>query len=675
MSIFRDERGGVLVLVAVCLPVIILFASFVLDVGHWFEHKRHLQLQADAGALAAGGVFRIPCADAPVEAEARRYAGDPTQATRFNAQVPPTDDANVHVLINSGQYWNDGGSDYSDGGGPCAAKHVDVKITEGDLPFFFGLAGSLVPAINAHARVEIQQQTTSAGALPVGVPDNNPTAAAAIFVNAGTGTVLATESLSKGVSTTLNGKTVTTWSGAATPVDISAANNTVIIALSGRQGWAPTGGTLSAICNEVLVECYSVTIDATGTVTGFTGLSFIHGYSTAGTGTPLAPIVRDTILYRVGCGDDSAPYFLLNAGCTVGVKTMIDFGPTGPDPSLPPAQGGIGAEVKVAGWGCPNGGANPKGCALTYNVSGANAGYWTTTAAAGYPGMPADGLAHSIDLNWKTATSSAQTLTSVHRSFSASSATSGPVDYVSVSEIGPGANSLAFGTHNLSVTIGVEESLQANSTDPNAAPVYLKVVGGSQNQALDCQEGANLRDELGSGCTPTYAINPGIPCESYQYYVLPQTADWYCVRTQTGGQNGQVTQGMLDRTQGGSNSCVNPNHWTDANGDGVITIPEDIPDGDPRLIPVFVTPFGSFGGSGNAVVPIVNFATFYVTGFSAPGNGGGQGDPCPGADPVPGGGYIVGHFIKYIDALNQGGGGGAPCDFSSFGTCVAVLTE
>jgi hypothetical protein len=132
---------------------------------------------------------------------------------------------------------------------------------------------------------------------------------------------------------------------------------------------------------------------------------------------------------------------------------------------------------------------------------------------------------------------------------------------------------------------------------------------------------------------------------------------------------------MLDRTQGGSTSCVNPINWRDADGDGKVTIPEDIPPGDPRIVQVFVTPFGSFNGSGNAVIPILNFATFYVTGFSKNASGV-QGDPCPGADPIPSksGGYILGHFIKYVDTVSSGGGG-ATCDFNAFGTCVAVLTQ
>ena len=56
---FSDARGATLVIFAIWLPVIVLFGTFVLDVGNWFVHKRHLQTQADAGALAAGGSFNL----------------------------------------------------------------------------------------------------------------------------------------------------------------------------------------------------------------------------------------------------------------------------------------------------------------------------------------------------------------------------------------------------------------------------------------------------------------------------------------------------------------------------------------------------------------------------------------------------------------------------------------
>ena len=125
---------------------------------------------------------------------------------------------------------------------------------------------------------------------------------------------------------------------------------------------------------------------------------------------------------------------------------------------------------------------------------------------------------------------------------------------------------------------------------------------------------------------------------------------------------------MLIRTQEGSNSCIHPNNWS------LFGTPGGIPAGDPRIVSVFLVPFGAFNGSGsNTTVPVTGFATFYITGWSQ-GNGGGQGDPCPNADAVNGGGEITGHFIKYVESINTGGGGPL-CDFSSLGTCVAVLTE
>jgi hypothetical protein len=340
--------------------------------------------------------------------------------------------------------------------------------------------------------------------------------------------------------------------------------------------------------------------------------------------------------------------------------------------------------VKVSGWGCPTSGQSPKGCKMVYNVAGANAGYWTTDGSNGYPQMPQDGIGHPIDLAWGTGSggsSQGGTLVSVQRSFSADIDTSGPVHFIRVDDAAPFANSLAFGlpAHSLSVTIGVKPSLQANQDSPTAPAVSLKVVGGSATQAIDCDPSKpNLRDELATGCTPHYTINKGTPCKASSYYVFPQSVDWDCTRTQPGGQVGQVSDGMLCRTQGicysGPSVCTNAIHWVDSNGDGKITIPQDISPSDPRIVSVFVTPFGAFSGSGANVVPITNFATFYVTGFSK--NGGGQGDPCPLADPVPShtGGYVVGHFIKYVDTIG-GIGTGETCDFNSFGTCVAVLTK
>ena len=132
------------------------------------------------------------------------------------------------------------------------------------------------------------------------------------------------------------------------------------------------------------------------------------------------------------------------------------------------------------------------------------------------------------------------------------------------------------------------------------------------------------------------------------------------MKTQTGGSVGQVTQGMDDRILQGGSCAQHPNNWS---------MFPNLPPGDTRIVPMFVTPFGSFNGSGNDIIHVVNFATFYVTGWGHNGNGNG----CPGDDPAPSG-FIVGHFIKYVSSINTGGGT-TTCQQNAFGSCVAVLTQ
>jgi hypothetical protein len=96
-----------------------------------------------------------------------------------------------------------------------------------------------------------------------------------------------------------------------------------------------------------------------------------------------------------------------------------------------------------------------------------------------------------------------------------------------------------------------------------------------------------------------------------------------------------------------------------------------------RIIHVFITPFGAFAGTGNdETVPVVGFATFYVTGWT--GQGAGFDNPCQGLgdDPVPNNdpGTIVGHFIGYIANVNSGSNG-QPCEEDSLTPCVAVMTD
>ena len=644
-----EERGAVLVMVVLWLPVLLVFFMFVADVGNWFVHRRHLQMQADAGALAGGSVFRIPCTDDPILAGTRTYAGDPGVGGAYNTQIPPTDPGNVHILINSTQYWNEGGTDFSDGGTPCTTKFVDVKATEANLPWFMRVA--FVPAIQAHARVSLLQKTSASGSLPIAVPDVRPRDGAAFIVDESTGTILARERLTNEGAVTLNGTSLTKWDATLPSYDSTGVRNIgVVFALSGTTGMSMSG-TLAAVCGQALVICYSNN--------GSAGLVFMHGYSPSATGTATAPVVKNLGLFPAGgapCGDTSSPSFILNGGCTLGVRAQIDWGT-----ATPPA----GADVRVANLGCPSGG-NPKGCLMTPGT-GVNAGYWVTQTSGQYPTFASGSGPLAVDFNWQTGTGGSKisgTITGASRVFSANPATtlSGPIKFAQAIVDGAiGPSSLAYGTHTASVAIGVAGNLE-NASKFSDPTVLLRVAdpSGSQNYAIDCDVGRTFRDEIATGCQTTYQKNTGQACPNS---VVPLN----CAAIETGDKVGQLRQGLNDRFA----SCP-PNNWTNP-GD-----PSQFPNiqpGDPRAIPIILVPFGSFKSSGSGWVPVVDFGTFYVTGWDYVGGNA----PCPDNEPFPGPGTdsrgdLWGHFIKYVDSINTGGTGDL-CDFGSFGTCVAVLTE
>ena len=633
----RDSRGAVLVLAALALPVLIGFGGLVIDIGNWFEHKRHLQMQADAGALAGAGAYRVPCSDDPILAAAASYSG-----VDYNEQVGGTPPEQVLRAYNS-RTWPGQTTPVDDSvteGGPCTAKMLDVKLTETDLPWFLKLTG-VVPFINAQARVSILQQTRTAGALPVGVPEVDPRRARALFVDETNGTVIASTDLTRaGTSAGL-----VTWTNVDAPVTVpfNSPHIGVRIVLS---------GATSTTCGDPLVDCYDA-----GSASG---LVHIRGWSDATAGTATAPQARDVRLFAGSCEDG---YFSATAAdpCTVTAGAEIDFG---------------GASIATTRVKIKRADRN-NNTATTLDPPATSGGTWTGGAIELDRGEgPVD-----VELLWQTGCNTDRTkpcnttltsLGSVQRAFAGGEDRAGPLRMVRVSENGvPGANSFRrcdTCAHDLVVTIGLPGSLQ-NAQDVDDPVVTLKVAGGgSQNQALDCDPDIpNLNGELAGGCQPQYEENTGQACPANAAALWGTAQPWNCVAINTGATTNQVPQGLNERIHGDeqATTCVSPNNWADF---------PDIPARDPRIVQVFLTPFGSFSGSGANTVPVTGFATFYVTGWK--GSGEGFANPCEGqGDDEAGTGSIVGHFIKYVNTLNNGGAGEEECDFDAFGPCIAVLTR
>ena len=739
----QDERGGVLLITAVSLLVLLLFVALVVDVGNWKEHKRHLQLQADASALAAGGSFALPvCSNTLVEDAARDYAGtDATHVALYNDQVASQYDGtgnvpNLHILINSLGYYGDTGAGDNTGGTPCAtsppnqfcngAQGVDIKATETSLPWFF--FGGLVPKIHAHARLCLMQQTSSANSLPIAVPNPKPKTAAALFVDYGNGNAIVPNGVVPLIECTGTScpSSPNVWSSAATNVSI-APQTGVIIAISGRPdpNWT---GSAATICSQPLTTCFDATNDPS-TV----GVNFVRGWSNSGAGIqPNPPVLREVQLFPGDCGGD--PYFQFVAGaCNVRLAAIVDA-------RAPDGNDLTGIDITVSGAACPN-----KGCALAKTTDvppppecaavmagGAIGGCWTGLI----PIRPKNG-AQRLTMSWSTTrgTINGRDCTKgqgcsgvfeggafVQQAYTADDLPthniSGPLQLVEITScpdpscVSPG-NSLPIGSAAppVSVTIGLKGALRnaQNAADATASCTFddgtvhnfacLKVTitnaASGSTQSINCDPLSvpkrDLEDQLALGCVPQYQINDGTlgpwtPCPpANQLNDATHQQPWQCTELFTGNKTPSVGKGLNRRFFGeqNPNSCPaygvrGHNNWglfdpldNDASDGTLLGFPE----GDPRIVGVYLTAYGAFTRTAgtSVTIPVTDFATFYVTGY--------DGSPCQAPlvtdhpdDPIPNKGTITGHFIKYVDRLNTGGGT-RPCDPASFGNCVPVMTK
>ena len=666
--VVSEERGAIAIMLALLIPVIILFASFAIDIANFWVHKRHLQTMADAAALAgASAIGPVGCDEAAVAAEVTKYAGG-----TYNPQVGKAGADRVHVRLNQQTYYSQASPvDSEVTGTPCETMSVDVKMTETESPWLLRKFDAL-DFINAHARVEVLQTETAGGMLPIGVPEVNPKKVAVQFVDEVTNTNIGSPRPLNKRDGSVGGDIV--WDNATDnggtsfdiPVESSRIGVRVIVS-----------GTDSLTCGELLVECYDA--DGTG------GLLFLRGWSAAptvatGSTSTDAPQARTAFLLPGTCPD--AYFVVLTAACKVNLSAKVDFSLPEADLSGNQSKGRVratvgnvdypmtyntvsklfetGAEIPVAV------GAGPVEIGMRWEQRDGKVG--ATQCGTGGQTKPCEGTFAGP----------------VQRVFSSSPTRSGPVEAVSISDqTGTYANSIqrcsttpeyTGCTRNFVVSVTVQGSFEVSeATDP---PTVLRIgsEAGSQNQGLDCDPfpGADgkipgFADELALGCGPDYKVNSGTACPGSPQDLWASAQPWECVAVETGDRTNMVAMGLNRRILGidKPTSCTAPNNWPDFEKD------------DPRIAPVFLVPFGAFAGTGQTTVPVARFAYFYVTGWV--GGGGGFANPCYGAgdDPVPGNdrAAMAGHFIKYVNNLGSAGSGGKTCDLASLDGCVAVMTR
>jgi len=466
------ERGQVVVLFALMIPVLFALGAIVLDIGNWYVHKRHLQTQVDAAVLAAGPAF-VGCYHEPLAANeaiaqtALEYGGDTLRAaTTTNKQLQEPND--VRIALNSSRYWRktDGVTSPVNGygldnsmatpGDPCSTKILDAKATDDDAPSLWGLI-PLTPSPKTHAKIEIRKLESESGMLPWAVPEIDPRSVWALFVNEDNGAVFDSQKL------ILKDNPNLPWSEWETEVDgtnenlaaldVTRTNVGVVILISKENPTPTVTGSLASICSQSpnLVNCYAGN-------TATSGATFIHAYNGGG-GTLANPVIRQVELGPVGCDpqlDLSAPWFTLSGTCTAGISNaVIGFGISGnTNPKDPP--------------NCIEVTASPGG---TMNWAG-NVGNDSTFTGASFNLSPGR---TTLNLNWekhtvqngncKNTVAASGSFTKVAAPFMANLA-SGPVQYLKLSA--------KYGTSGLPVPYA--NSVEEN-TGPNPYYKYDIVVG------------------------------------------------------------------------------------------------------------------------------------------------------------------------------------------------------
>lgn len=652
-----DEHGAVAVLVAVLIVPMTLLLAFAIDTGSWWTHHRHLQTQADAGALAGAlGPWLPACDEAGIERAAQDYSGPP-----YNPQY--TDQQNVTVLLNSTNYSDQGGSNFSDTGKPCdalAANHgfLDLKATETNAttPFPILIPGFPSATIHTHARVEIQALQEEGGVRPIAVRDDSAylCAQAQLWSTNTDGTknaLLATIPLPSR-TTNPDGSTRFQNPGGSGNIAMPAGTNVAVTVNLGNAGCA--------------------TVDSFPDQYGG-GLSFINVYNANGAPPAgAAPRLHSVSIPPALSNCTPDPYFSTN-GCDAVVKAYVDFAP-GAVTSNPGQNAFVTVNGAAATAGTDSGGL-----------------YWTADVPVAAQSGP-----HTMTIAWQQKYGTVSGTNCAHgqgcsgtfnvqqQAFSATSDDSGPnsgaISRVQVGEVGgslSGANSFQQGTaHNLVFTVDVAGLSNSKPSDPPTIIRY-NVQGSKRTGAVDCGEGTGangLQKAIAEGCPdPIYLWKNGDcgpPPPNAAPDNVPVGTPIDCVGIVPGNKRGPLKQAFIDLV---GTSCDNWNAWKASNG----TLTNFPPVGDPRVITVLITsPADLSGGGGStADVPVVQLATFYITGGDGLKNPGGPG--C-GNEPYPGGGSsngsIWGHFIKYVPPGGISGNGNF-CNPNAFGDCVAVLTQ
>ncbi len=610
---FREERGSILVLCAVMIPLFLLLGALVIDVGAWYTHKRQLQNRADAAAFAAGVEYAknwkacVQGGDSALRAStavkiadvAREFAGDPEASDYAGATLPPSlrntevaNQARLDVVINSNDpnYTDD--TDYTDGGGspgfgtPCALHAIgddisapghwtDVRVKERDLPSLFGGIGLPLARNMARARIEVRPALSGTRFLPLAVPNNIMTKVQVRYYNHCTSpaTLLETRDLAplpdqyQGGVAALGGGTLWALPNGAGVGDPNERFQLTLPTYGGcGQPYLPVGVEVRiASRNEIDLNAYSCAqLLAMQYADCFTRLSQLRIWNDGNAENQVR--IRDVRLIG-GCGNSDDAYFgtlpVAQTQCRFGASVDVFWGTRAKD------------ELAVSS----NFTVKVNGVAATAPSPTSPNGLWTVaddaltaTAGANTVTVEVDWTDTNTSHTWEEGGGQCRTgshnpckydgpVEPVHRAFVGTPATAGAVALVRTSNSpwnttenlpGDPYDNKADGGNTISVypTVGIRTVLKTG--------VYttLRLDDPQSNQTLQCDPNYAQGQEFSTfryGCGPWYGAN------SFTSTPNPNTTkSWWNTTTKTCPPDGEWFSASNLGFGFGTNSAGNP---------------------------------------------------------------------------------------------------------------------
>jgi hypothetical protein len=664
----RDEDGGVIIAAAIIMVSVILLGAVVIQVGAWFQDRRHLQVRADAGALAGAQLFNecfvqgvTPAtAETDMENWASRYAG-------FSSPVGAPQNVQFGTGNSSSAFQS---TTYPGGGGPgaddtntanvCDSANLgfDVKLRQDTIKGLFSF--SPLASVYAHARVQLKEVQSIVPSFPLAVPEIQPSVVGVTFVNEATGAELTG---------------CTGYDAAAGPctfdlTDITP-NDTSKLGPWTFNGAGVNLPTMAANAPPVQIGMRvgvgDVVQSCAGAGNGTTWLCFNADPANIHHGAVMIkefPAVQASLpalqgVWPMTCsgasfvGDPSA------SPCAAALQAKIDFGVA--DPTT------LGATVKATITQAGGSSAGP--FSMTYDST---SGLWSlpfgSTSILVNPAV--GGSEYTVDLDWQTTgvvagnSRKSGTWTGVQRYVGATGADDGPLAVVSLSDPSAPVNAYSYvggGVRSMNIAVLLKSAFntltvlrQAHLTSGTSFVSCTWKAG--QPGVLDSGQSA-LIASMQNGCDVPYTINGSNTCPDNA--ADPKSPD--CAQNKPCAACGNQLTNALDARFGCGNTPKTwPNAW-----------PRWDTPGDKRAVTLITTTFDA-QDNGSGLYPVTGFGAFYIAGVS--GNACSDAWPAAlGPAPQPNSGTIWGYFIKYANL--SGVPSGRACRVNSFQNCVAVLTR